>query len=140
MREYRYNAYGKVTSGRGEKGLTTQYEYHLNTHLVSRVIYPDLSQVEYRYDSPKNFVSDIINQNGEHHRLAYHPNGLVSEEHTVDGRHFVYDYDLNGDLTRYERDTAGRLVRKVLPDGQAVSYGYDTFSVNGDVPSKTAGW
>ncbi|HHQ6628312.1 TPA: RHS repeat-associated core domain-containing protein, partial [Serratia fonticola] len=145
VRQYRYNAYGKVTSERDEKGLTTQYEYHPNSHLVSRVIYPDLSQVEYRYDNPKNFVSDIINQNGEHHRLAYHPNGLVSEEHTIDGRHFFYDYDLNGHLsqrteygtsqseqtalvTRYERDAAGRLVRKVLPDGKEVNYGYDSFN------------
>lgn len=145
VRHYRYNAYGKVTSERDEKGLTTQYEYHPNSHLVSRVIYPDLSQVEYRYDNPKNFVSDIINQNGEHHRLAYHPNGLVSEEHTVDGRHFLYGYDLNGHLTqrteygtsqseqtalvtRYERDAAGRLVRKVLPDGKEVSYAYDSFN------------
>jgi RHS repeat-associated protein len=145
VRHYRYNAYGKVTSERDEKGLTTQYEYHPNSHLVSRVIYPDLSQVEYRYDNPKNFVSDIINQNGEHHRLAYYPNGLVSEEHTVDGRHFLYDYDLNGHLTqrteygtsqseqtalvtRYERDAAGRLVRKVLPDGKEVCYAYDSFN------------
>lgn len=144
-RHYRYNAYGKVTSERDEKGLTTQYEYYPHSHLVSRVIYPDLSQVEYRYDNTKNFVSDIINQNGEHHRLAYHPNGLVSEEHTFDGRHFVYDYDLNGHLTqrteygtrqseqtalvtRYERDAAGRLMRKVLPDGNVISYAYDSFN------------
>ncbi|MBD9460804.1 RHS domain-containing protein, partial [Pseudomonas sp. PDM05] len=50
-----------------------------------------------------------------------------------------YAYDLNGNLqektehgddgsqliTRYERDFAGRLVRKTLPDGSVVDYAYD---------------
>ncbi|MCU1781230.1 type IV secretion protein Rhs, partial [Pseudomonas sp. 13B_2.1_Bac1] len=66
-------------------------------------------------------------------------NGLIQQEVGFDGQRTAYAYDLNGNLqektehgddgsqlvTRYERDHAGRLVRKTLPDGNAVDYAYD---------------
>ncbi|MFL1482477.1 RHS repeat domain-containing protein, partial [Pseudomonas grimontii] len=56
-----------------------------------------------------------------------------------DGQRTAYAYDLSGNLlekteygddgsqliTLYERDHAGRLVRKTLPDGNKVDYAYD---------------
>ncbi len=76
---------------------------------------------------------------GETYRLQYHSNGLIQQETGFDGQRTAYVYDLNGNLqektehgddgsqlvTRYERDHAGRLVRKTLPDGSLVDYAYD---------------
>ncbi|WP_177333597.1 RNase A-like domain-containing protein, partial [Pseudomonas sp. NBRC 111138] len=64
---------------------------------------------------------------------------LIRQETGFDGQRTAYAYDLNGHLlekteygddnsqliTRYERDHAGRLVRKTLPDASVVDYAYD---------------
>ncbi|WP_350617562.1 hypothetical protein, partial [Pseudomonas sp. HY7a-MNA-CIBAN-0227] len=74
------------------------------------------------------------NEVGETYQLVYHANGLIQQEIGFDGRRTGYTYDLNGHLlakteygdddsqlvTDYQRDTAGRLVRKTLPDGSRV--------------------
>ncbi|MDY7068929.1 putative deoxyribonuclease RhsC [Pseudomonas extremaustralis] len=84
-------------------------------------------------------LSEIENEVGETYTLDYHPNGLIQQETGFDGQRTAYAYDLNGNLqektehgddgsqlvTRYERDHAGRLVRKNLPDGSTVDYAYD---------------
>ncbi|WP_339454670.1 hypothetical protein, partial [Pseudomonas sp. EA_5y_Pfl2_R50] len=67
------------------------------------------------------------------------PTGLIRQETGFDGRRTSYAYDLNGHLlektefgddgsvlvTRYERDAAGRLLVKTLPDGIQIEYRYD---------------
>ncbi|PMX77614.1 hypothetical protein C1Y21_34300, partial [Pseudomonas sp. MPR-R2A3] len=97
------------------------------------------TQVHYSYDNPRLLLTEIENEVGETYRLAYHPNGLIQQEVGFDGQRTAYAYDLNGNLlektehgddgsqlvTRYERDHAGRLVRKNLPDGNLVEYTYD---------------
>ncbi|CRM04351.1 Cell wall-associated polypeptide CWBP200 [Pseudomonas sp. 28 E 9] len=84
-------------------------------------------------------LTEIENEVGETYQLDYHPNGLIRQETGFDGQRTAYAYDLNGNLlektehgddgsqlvTRYERDHAGRLVRKTLPDGNTVDYIYD---------------
>ncbi|MBH3426095.1 RHS repeat-associated core domain-containing protein, partial [Pseudomonas gessardii] len=76
---------------------------------------------------------------GETYQLAYHANGLIQQETGFDGQRTAYVYDLNGHLqektefgdddrqliTTYQRDHAGRLIRKTLPDGSTVDYTYD---------------
>ncbi|UZQ75232.1 DUF6531 domain-containing protein [Pseudomonas lurida] len=138
-REYSYNAYGKITSERDELGNVTRYEYADGLHLISRRINADGSQVKYRYDNVRLLLTEIENEVGETYKLAYHPNGLIQQETGFDGQRTAYVYDLNGNLqektehgddgsrlvTRYERDHAGRLVRKTLPDGNKVDYAYD---------------
>ncbi|OPA89915.1 type IV secretion protein Rhs, partial [Pseudomonas fluorescens] len=138
-REYSYNPYGKITAERDELGHITRYEYADGLHLISRRINADGSQVKYRYDNARLLLTDIENEIGEIYRLDYHPNGLIQQEIGFDGQRTAYVYDLNGNLqektehgddgsqliTRYERDHAGRLVRKTLPDGNTVDYAYD---------------
>ncbi|MFK9004415.1 RHS repeat-associated core domain-containing protein [Pseudomonas pergaminensis] len=139
FREYIYNPYGKITSERDELGHVTRYEYADGLHLISRRINADGSQVKYRYDNARLLLTEIKNEVGETYKLAYHPNGLIQQEIGFDGQRTAYVYDLNGNLqektehgddgsqlvTRYERDYAGRLVRKTLPDGNKVDYAYD---------------
>jgi RHS repeat-associated protein len=138
-REYSYNPYGKITAERDELGHVTRYEYADGLHLISRRINADGSQVKYRYDNVRLQLTEIENEVGETYTLDYHPNGLIQRESGFDGQRTAYVYDLNGNLqektehgddgsqlvTRYERDHAGRLVRKTLPDGDTVDYAYD---------------
>ncbi len=138
-REYSYNPYGKITAERDELGHITRYEYADGLHLISRRINADGTQVKYRYDNARLLLTDIENEIGETYRLDYHPNGLIQQEIGFDGKRTAYVYDLNGNLqektehgddgrqlvTVYQRDHAGRLVRKNLPDGNTVDYTYD---------------
>ncbi|WP_353631449.1 RHS repeat-associated core domain-containing protein [Pseudomonas canadensis] len=138
-RKYTYNAYGKITSERDELGHVTRYEYADGLHLISRRINADGTQVKYRYDNVRLLLTEIENEVGETYRLQYHTNGLIQQETGFDGQRTAYLYDLNGNLqektehgddgsqlvTHYERDYAGRLVRKALPDGNRVDYAYD---------------
>ncbi|MFJ4133699.1 RHS repeat-associated core domain-containing protein [Pseudomonas cyclaminis] len=138
-REYSYNPYGKITAERDERGHVTRYEYADGLHLISRRINADGSQVQYRYDNARLLLTEIENEVGETYRLAYHANGLIQQEIGFDGQRTAYAYDLNGNLkekteygddgtqlvTRYERDHAGRLVRKTLPNGNKIDYTYD---------------
>ncbi|WP_411379467.1 RHS repeat-associated core domain-containing protein [Pseudomonas sp. MPB26] len=138
-RKYGYNPYGKITSERDELGHVTRYEYADGLHLISRRINADGTQVKYRYNNARLLLTEIENEAGETYRLDYHANGLIQQEIGFDGKRTTYVYDLNGNLqektehgddgsqliTRYERDHAGRLVRKTLPDGNIIDYAYD---------------
>ncbi|WP_082036819.1 RHS repeat-associated core domain-containing protein [Pseudomonas rhodesiae] len=138
-REYSYNPYGKITAERDELGHVTRYDYADGLHLISRRLNADGTQVQYRYDNARLLLTEIENEVGETYRLDYHPNGLIQQEIGFDGQRTAYVYDLNGNLqekteygddgsqlvTRYERDHAGRLVRKILPDDSVVEYTYD---------------
>ncbi|VEF10077.1 Rhs family protein [Pseudomonas fluorescens] len=138
-RAYSYGAYGQVTAERDELGRITRYEYDDDLHLVSRRINPDGTRVQYRYDHAQLLLTEIENESGEKYRLDYTSTGLIRQETAFDGRRTAYAYDLNGHLlektefgdvgsqlvTAYERDAAGRLLVKTLPDGVKVSYRYD---------------
>ncbi|MHC8303870.1 RHS repeat-associated core domain-containing protein [Pseudomonas sp. PB3P13] len=139
-RAYSYNAYGQITAERDELGRITRYEYADDLHLVSRRINPDGTQLKYRYDNAQLLLTEIENESGAKYQLDYTPGGLIRQETGFDGRRTAYAYDLNGQLlektelgddgsvllTAYERDPAGRLLVKTLPDGVKVTYRYDT--------------
>jgi RHS repeat-associated protein len=139
-RAFSYNAYGKITAERDELGRVTRYEYTDDLHLVSRRINPDGTQLQYRYDNAQLLLTEIENESGETYRLDYTPGGLIRQETGFDGQRTAYAYDLNGHLlektefgydgsqliTAYERDSAGRLLTKTLPDGIQVEYRYDS--------------
>jgi RHS repeat-associated protein len=138
-RQFSYNAYGRITAETDELGRVTRFEYADDLHLVSRRINPDGSELKYRYDHAQLLLTEIENEVGERYRLDYTPNGLIRQESGFDGRRTAYAYDLNGQLlektefgddgsqliTAYQRDAAGRLLVKTLPDGVKVEYRYD---------------
>jgi len=139
-RAWRYNAYGRITAETDELGRVTRYEYADDLHLISRRINPDGSALKYRYDHAQLLLTEIENEVGETYRLDYTPGGLIQQETAFDGRRTTYSYDRNGQLlkktefgddgsqlvTDYQRDSAGRLRVKTLPDGVRVEYHYDT--------------
>nr|WP_256661182.1 RHS repeat-associated core domain-containing protein [Pseudomonas sp. LAIL14HWK12:I2] len=128
-----------MTAERDELGRITRYEYDDDLHLVSRRINPDGTRLRYRYDHAQLLLTEIENESGEKYRLDYTPTGLIRQETGFDGRRTAYAYDRNGHLlektefgddgttlvTAYQRDAAGRLLLKTLPDGVEVSYRYD---------------
>ncbi|UFQ01952.1 RHS repeat protein [Pseudomonas fitomaticsae] len=138
-RAFSYSAYGQITAERDELGRITRYEYDDDLHLVSRRINPDGTRLQYRYDHAQLLLTEIENESGEKYRLDYTPTGLIRQETGFDGRRTGYAYDRNGHLlektefgdddstlvTGYQRDAAGRLLLKTLPDGVEVSYRYD---------------
>src|SRR5213075_1767861 len=91
-------------------------------------------------DHAQLLLTEIENEVGDTYRLDYTPGGLIRQETGFDGRRTAYSYDLNGQLlektefgdddsllvTGYQRDSAGRLLVKTLPDGVKVEYRYDT--------------
>ncbi|WPN31879.1 RHS repeat-associated core domain-containing protein [Pseudomonas sp. P5_109] len=138
-RAYRYNAHGRVTAYTDELGRVTRYEYADDLHLISRRINPDGSMLKYRYDHGQLLLTEIENEVGDTYQLDYTPGGLIRQETGLDGRRTAYNYNLNGQLlektefgddgsqlvTGYQRDSAGRLLVKTLPDGIKVEYCYD---------------
>ncbi|WP_192560155.1 RHS repeat-associated core domain-containing protein [Pseudomonas allokribbensis] len=134
-----YSAYGQITAERDELGRITRYEYDVDLHLVSRRINPDGTRLQYRYDHAQLLLTEIENESGEKYRLDYTPTGLIRQETGFDGRRTAYAYDRNGHLlektefgddgstlvTGYQRDAAGRLLLKTLPDASTVEYRYD---------------
>ncbi|KPG98685.1 type IV secretion protein Rhs [Pseudomonas sp. RIT-PI-q] len=139
-RAFSYNAYGKITAERDELGRITRFEYAEDLHLVSRRINPDGTQLRYRYDNARLLLTEVENESGEKYQLDYTPNGLIRQETGFDGRRTAYAYDLNGQLlektefgddgsqrvTGYQRNSAGRLLVKTLPDGVKIEYRYDS--------------
>ncbi|GKX53155.1 RHS repeat-associated core domain-containing protein [Budvicia aquatica] len=140
-REYQYNPYGKVTRLKDEAGRLTTYDYDAPLHLLTKKTLPDGQSLQYRYDNLHLQVSEIENQKGEVYRIGYTPTGLINEEIGFDNVKTTYAYDLNGKLiekqefgnqhdekpliTRYIRDTVGRLMSRILPDGSEEKYQYD---------------
>ncbi|MEJ5097583.1 RHS repeat-associated core domain-containing protein [Pseudomonas sp. MYb331] len=137
---FSYNAYGRITAERDELDRVTRYEYADDLHLVSRRINPDGSELKYRYEHAQLLLTEIENEAGDTYHLDYTPGGLIRQETGFDGRRTAYAYDLNGQLlektefgddgsqlvTGYQRDSAGRLLVKTLPDGSKVDYRYDS--------------
>ncbi|MWP62379.1 RHS repeat-associated core domain-containing protein [Gilliamella sp. Pas-s25] len=141
-REYRYNAYGKVIWFKDEMGKITQYDYAAPLHLLTQLHQPNGEKLTYQYDNGHLQISQITNQKGEHYQFRYTADGLLSEEIGFDNIKTTYHYNKNNQLiarceygdehqsepfiTRYERDSVGRLVQKILPDGNIEHYEYDT--------------
>ncbi|MCA2015846.1 DUF6531 domain-containing protein [Vibrio tritonius] len=139
VRTYQYNAYSKVTQQTDEQGRKTEFEYAWPNHQVTRRVNPDGSSIRYAYNNRFNFLSEIVNERGEHYHIEYAPTGHVSREVTFDGREFRYEYDAHTQLiakievgsegtelvTQYQYDALGNVVLKTLPDESEVHYSYD---------------
>jgi RHS repeat-associated protein len=140
-REYQYNAYGKVTWFKDEAGKVTEYDYASPLHLMTEKRLPDGERLKFRYDNIHLQISEIENQKGERYHFSYTPTGQLSEEIGFDEVKTTYHYDLNGYLiekheygnqhdekpliTRYQRDSRGKLIVKELADGIKEHYSYN---------------
>ncbi|TKJ54733.1 type IV secretion protein Rhs, partial [Pseudomonas sp. CFBP13506] len=125
--DYSYNKYGQLTGVWYPDHSCHRLVWNERGQLIEQQL-PNGGIKRYRYDNARLLLTEIENEVGETYRLAYHPNGLIQQEIGFDGQRTAYVYDLNGNLqektehgddgrqlvTVYQRDHAGRLVRKTL--------------------------
>lgn len=81
------------------------YQYG-NEKLAKKIIYPDQTTVEKRYDAGKNVVYEKDRKGNETFRV-FNVNGMLLEERMPDGFVRNYEYDADNRLTRMF-DNAGR--------------------------------
>jgi RHS repeat-associated protein len=136
--QLRYNAAGLMTHYIDGLGNTTEYRYDDGLSQPTARIDPLGHEVRYRYDSERNLIG-LINPKGETYSLNYDRDENVVEEIGFDGRIQRYRYNAAGvleaylqpaadgdwNLTRFERDRLGRLLKKHAADGSLTQYGYD---------------
>ena len=130
--ELEYNSRGDVVSVKDPEGRTTKYEYN-NTPFVHSRQNPDGTVFHYEYDTEFN-LTKLINENGDQYTLQYDANDNLVCETGFDGRVQQYAYDAVQRLSHYrdvdritcfERDPLGRLLGKLSPDGEKLSFTYD---------------
>jgi RHS repeat-associated protein len=121
----------RMTDGEGRK---TRREYGPCGRLL-RSQGPLGSAVEYSWSTEPRKLERIRNENGEIYILERDQCGRVTSETGFDGRVIRFEYNLAGNCTAlinglgektsFVLDALGRVVTKVLPDGESIDYGYD---------------
>ncbi len=132
-----YNAQGLVTKHIAADGKATEYRYGDGLTQITERIDPASHVLRYRYDSERNLVG-LVNAKGEQYHLGYDKDENLTEETGFDGRVQRYHYGADGQLdayaqrsgegwqlTRFQRDPLGRLLKKTLPEGSVSEYTYD---------------
>ncbi|MBL8483158.1 MAG: RHS repeat protein [Rhodocyclaceae bacterium] len=131
-----YDAAGQLTGFTDATGHTTRYRYADGLAEPTARVDANGHILSYRYDAQRRLVA-LVNGNKEEYRLAYDRDGNLLEETGFDGRRQAYRYDAAANLiayaqagaenwlvTRFERDAAGRLLKKIAGE-QISEYGYD---------------
>lgn len=111
-KSYTYDKTGNMVSTTDELGRVTRYTYSPGGRLTS-VLDAVGNRTEYAYDTMGNLIC-LCRHEGNHVVLGL--NGFLNETVQNDG---------NVRLTRYERDTSGRIVAVVNPLGDREQYAYD---------------
>ncbi len=131
-RHYAWNGRGDLTSVTDENGNTTQYQYDGARRLI-RETYPDGSAQRYTWDANGNLLT-AVNANVTL-TFTYDAAGRTTSVRDSRGPFTVsYVYNavgqrtsmtaLNGAVTQYSYDAAGRVAQIVAPGGQTFSFTY----------------
>ncbi|WP_347986284.1 DUF6861 domain-containing protein [Methylomonas sp. AM2-LC] len=134
----RYNVSGHLSHFIDAQGNTTEYRYDEGLPQPSARINPLGQEMRYCYDAERNLTA-LINAKGETYSLSYDKDENLLSECGFDGRLQHYRYNNAGQLaahlqatendewqiTHFERDRLGRLLKKSAPDGSVTQYGYD---------------
>jgi RHS repeat-associated protein len=79
-------------------------------------------------------LTQVVNENGEVHKILRNGAGLVVGEETFDGRRLAHRRDANGrvvrseiagEITEYAYDATGALISRTLPDETIETFAYD---------------
>ncbi len=155
-----YDLIGNIKSLVYPNGDTITYDYDRINNLVSKNYSKETNNVLYLYDQNGNRVSmtdstgestyeyDIMDRvtsvtdgNGKTIQYSYDDCGRLGSITYNDGRIVKYEYDLNdrivfvndeGNITNYNYDAAGNLIKTIRPDG---SYTDCTYNKLGSIDS-----
>jgi RHS repeat-associated protein len=132
-----YNTAGLLTRYTDAAGRTTEYRYGNGLSQITERIDPAGQVLRYHYDSERNLIG-LTNAKGEHYQLNYDKDENLIEEIGFDGRVQRYHYNATGQLdlyaqrgnqdwqvTRFQRDPLGRLLKKTGWDGAVSEFAYD---------------
>ncbi|BES63691.1 hypothetical protein SANA_01300 [Gottschalkiaceae bacterium SANA] len=138
---YTYDLKGQLKSETDQLNNTTQYEYRYDG-LVTKVIYPDASFVEFGYDNIGNRTYEK-DENGNITEIEYNGFGHVETITDALNQTIEYSYDPNGNQTSvtdrrgitalFSYDELNRLVLKEVPiesNGSAVEYSTTGYAYN----------
>jgi RHS repeat-associated protein len=132
--QYGYDSAGNVTSIRDSLGATTTFRFGTCRRLLERVDALGGSR-KFHWGTEPGGLLEIINEQGEIHKMEYDAAGRVVQERTFSGTNFQYEYDANGfqsayideagNRTDYTRDAAGQLIAARTQSGEVTEYEYD---------------
>jgi len=140
---YAYDAAGNVVSITDPKGGVTRFAYDVRNRLA-KTIDPQSNVTLYTYDANGNKLSET-DANGNVTRFEYNSRNQLIKTIDALGNITTYSYggsscpscgggsgekltsltDANSNITGYEYDQLGRLVKETDPKGNVTSYAYD---------------
>src|SRR5690606_27800651 len=129
---YSYNAVGLPVTATDALGRTTRITYDALGRRV-QVDLPDRTSRKFVYDSASRLVSST-NGNGETTWMVYKGINALQEVNLANGQAYRFKYNANekllavnnllGDVHKYTRDLAGRVVKEETFDGRELNYKY----------------
>lgn len=152
QRFYSYDEINRKIEEIDSLGNTTKYEYNTQ-NLISKIIFPDLSEQTLNYDETGN-ITEVVTQDGLSISNVYENNRLIQSTNK-NGIQTNYEYNSFGEVTRineggfvstfeydeqgylvamidktgnritYENDSLGRVIKTTLPDGKFTTNKYD---------------
>lgn len=149
---FTYDISGNLLSQKDSEGKTTTYEYDIMGNLI-KITDPSGTLSQFTYDSLGRRTSSK-DANGSVTKYEYDYKGRVARVIDAMGGVTTYTYgdtgcgigcgggsdkltsvtDAAGNITRYEYDTLGRLIKEIDPEGKIITYAYDA---SGNLVSKT---
>jgi RHS repeat-associated protein len=140
---FTYDGLGRTASVAGCCGQATLFEYHKDTELPAKIVYPDQTIQSFEYDSQLNLTA-IKNGNQSSAIYTYYSDGLLKSEEGVQIPPKQYTYDQRGRPARetdalggtlsYGYDEKGRQIQQTDALGGITRWAYDH---NGFLKSKT---
>jgi RHS repeat-associated protein len=140
---YSYDAAGNITAITDASGGVTSFSYDSRGRLI-KTVNPQGNATSYSYDKNGNKLS-ATDANGNTTRYEYNSRNQLIKTTDALGNSTVYAYgsnacpscgggvdkltaltDANNNVTRYDYDSLGRLMKETDPLGKITSYSYDT--------------
>ena len=142
--EFVYDEVGNVVSITDSLGRAIHFEYDGN-HFLTKTLFPDGTEETFSYDDLSRLIS-VVDQEGRETRYSYDeasildPSGgiypsRISSVTDALNQVWTFDYDevgnrirqtnSNGNITRWEYDKRGRVIRRTLPLGMSEDFTYD---------------